>query len=354
MCGIAGHVGPAPLDDARVTETLGRMTHRGPDDQTHRGFTTPDGRHVDLLHARLSIIDLDHRSDQPFALDGAWLAYNGELYNYVEQRKRLEDQGERFATESDTEVLLRALRSGGWDALDGCEGMWAFALYDENSGQLDLVRDRFGEKPLYVLRDGEHLYFGSEVKFIAAMLGPAAGDQPAPPPALPGERLQVAVQDAGDLLRGRRGAGRRHAADRGPGWEHQDQPLLGRVAPAGRGRHDLGGGRGRRARADDPRGGDPTARRRAAGLLHERRRGLHVADLDRQARAGPRRARLHDHELGRALRGGRVSSTSRWPSWACATRRSRWTPPTSCPGCAAWWWPTTPPSTRSPTTCTGC
>ncbi len=171
MCGIAGHVGPAPLDDARVAETLGRMTHRGPDDRTHRGFETPDGRHVDLLHARLSIIDLDHRSDQPFALDGAWLAYNGELYNYVEQRKLLEDQGERFATDSDTEVLLRALRSGGWDALDGCEGMWAFALYDETSGQLDLVRDRFGEKPLYVLRDGEHLYFGSEVKFIVAMLG---------------------------------------------------------------------------------------------------------------------------------------------------------------------------------------
>ena len=171
MCGIAGHAGPRPLDPERVARTLALMRHRGPDDQAHRGFQTPDGRHVDLLHARLSIIDLDPRSNQPFGLDGAWMAYNGELYNYVEVRRRLEDAGHGFVTASDTEVLLRALRAGGWDALDGCEGMWAFAVYDERSGELDLVRDRFGEKPLYILRDGEQLYFGSEVKLIAAMLG---------------------------------------------------------------------------------------------------------------------------------------------------------------------------------------
>jgi asparagine synthase (glutamine-hydrolysing) len=171
VCGIAGHAGPRPLDPERVARTLELMRHRGPDDQTHRGFTTPDGRHVDLLHARLSIIDLDPRSNQPLHLDGAWMAYNGELYNYVEVRKRLEDAGHGFVTESDTEVLLRALRAGGWEALDGCEGMWGFAVYDERSGDLDLVRDRFGEKPLYILRDGEDLYFGSEVKFIAALLG---------------------------------------------------------------------------------------------------------------------------------------------------------------------------------------
>jgi asparagine synthase (glutamine-hydrolysing) len=171
VCGIAGHAGPRPLDPERVARTLELMRHRGPDDQTHRGFQTPDGRQVDLLHTRLSIIDLDPRSNQPFHLDGAWMAYNGELYNYVEVRKRLEDAGHRFVTESDTEVLQRALRAGGWEALDGCEGMWGFAVYDERSGDLDLVRDRFGEKPLYILRDGEDLYFGSEVKFIAALLG---------------------------------------------------------------------------------------------------------------------------------------------------------------------------------------
>jgi asparagine synthase (glutamine-hydrolysing) len=171
VCGIAGHAGPRPLDPDRVRRTLELMRHRGPDDQTYRGFETPNGRHVDLLHARLSIIDLDPRSNQPFALDGAWMAYNGELYNYVEVRRRLENEGHGFVTQSDTEVLLRALRAGGWEALDGCEGMWGFAVYDERSGDLDLVRDRFGEKPLYILRDGEDLYFGSEVKFIASMLG---------------------------------------------------------------------------------------------------------------------------------------------------------------------------------------
>src|SRR5919205_196446 len=127
MCGIASYVGPEPLDPARVERALRLMRHRGPDDASHRAFDTPDGRRVELLHTRLTIIDLDPRSNQPMRSGDRWLTFNGELYNYVEVRRRLEAEGVTFRTSSDTEVLLEALVRGGADALDGCEGMWAFA-----------------------------------------------------------------------------------------------------------------------------------------------------------------------------------------------------------------------------------
>ncbi len=171
MCGIAGHVGRHPLGGARVDHALDLMEHRGPDNLAHRRWRTPDGRHIDLLHARLNIIDLEHRSDQPLRIGSKWIAYNGELYNYLELKEGLSQQGASFRTDSDTEVLLESVDRGGWETLDACEGMWAFAVYDEADGSLGLSRDRFGEKPLYLYRDDGDLYFGSEVKFIAAMLG---------------------------------------------------------------------------------------------------------------------------------------------------------------------------------------
>ncbi len=167
MCGIAGYAGPDPLDEARVRAALLQMRHRGPDDASHRSFTTPAGGHVHLLHTRLTIIDLDERANQPFRDGDRWLAYNGELYNYLELRGGMEG----LRTESDTEVLARVLERDGWDGLDACEGMWAFASYDQASGQLGLCRDRFGEKPLYVLRDGERLFWGSEPKFLFTLAG---------------------------------------------------------------------------------------------------------------------------------------------------------------------------------------
>jgi len=109
MCGIAGYAGRSPLNEERLESTLALMRHRGPDDQSRRAFRTPDGRYVELLHARLSIIDLDPRSNQPFQVGPKWMAYNGELYNYVEVRRELESRGVSLRTASDTEVLLAAL-----------------------------------------------------------------------------------------------------------------------------------------------------------------------------------------------------------------------------------------------------
>lgn len=144
------------------------MHHRGPDASGRYQHVFRTDRHVTLLHSRLSIIDLDERANQPMRSADAALVYNGELYNYREIRRR---HGMRLRTSSDTEVMLHQLLSRGVDGLDECEGMWAFALYRESDGSLMLCRDRFGEKPLYVLREGEDVYFASEIKMIHAMRG---------------------------------------------------------------------------------------------------------------------------------------------------------------------------------------
>ncbi|MBZ0265981.1 asparagine synthase (glutamine-hydrolyzing) [bacterium] len=169
MCGIAGYIGKQQLAENSVNSALETMRRRGPDhcDSIHR--TTSSGLHVHLLHSRLSIIDLDPRSNQPFYRDGHWLIYNGELYNYVEVRDYLEKKGYQFRTSGDTEVLLTLWIAEGWKGLDRCEGMWAFAVYDEKKGMLHLVRDRFAEKPLHIFESSDGLYFASEIKTIKAL-----------------------------------------------------------------------------------------------------------------------------------------------------------------------------------------
>ena len=171
MCGIAGFIGNGEIPRERLESCLRLMHHRGPDHQEHRRWTTADSRNVYLLHSRLNIIDLDHRADQPFHVNGKWMAFNGELYNYLELKAELAQRGHLFTTASDTEVLLRTIDEFGAAGLDRCEGMWAFAVFDEADGSLTLCRDRFGEKPLFLLRTADGLYFGSEIKFIRELLG---------------------------------------------------------------------------------------------------------------------------------------------------------------------------------------
>ena len=168
MCGIAGYFGRATLPAARLDACLRLMGRRGPDGGAtlHRRVGE---RNAYLLHTRLRIIDLDPRANQPFACRGGHLCYNGELYNYLELRELLAREGRTFRTESDTEILAEMVASRGWQGLDACEGMWAFAWLDD-SGLL-LARDRFGEKPLYVLEDEDGVYFGSEPKLLCALLG---------------------------------------------------------------------------------------------------------------------------------------------------------------------------------------
>lgn len=163
MCGICGEVSFNGHDDdgpARIAAMAKKLVHRGPDGYGlwHEGGTV-------LGHRRLSIIDLTDAASQPMTTpDGRWvLSYNGEVYNFGELRRDLESEGERFATRSDTEVILRALAVWGLDALSRFNGMWAFALWDRRKKKLVLCRDRLGIKPLYWTRVGSGIVFASEI-----------------------------------------------------------------------------------------------------------------------------------------------------------------------------------------------
>jgi asparagine synthase (glutamine-hydrolysing) len=170
MCGIAGFLGRKQLEKNVVQPCLDLMDNRGPDAKGQ--FQTVAGDNcLTLLHSRLSIIDLGERANQPFVSDGLVLVYNGEIYNYVELREELKALGCSFQTASDTEVLVKSWRTWGAACLDRFEGMWSFALWDKSERTLYLSRDRFGEKPLYYLLTNDGIYFGSEVKFLAALSG---------------------------------------------------------------------------------------------------------------------------------------------------------------------------------------
>ena len=140
------------------------MGHRGPDGY---GFYRDD--RIGLGHSRLSIIDLAGGS-QPLANeDGSiWVVFNGEIFNYVELRQRLEELGHHFATQSDTEVIVHCYEQYGQDAWEKFNGQFALALWDSRTRRLWLVRDRVGIVPLYYARVGKRLLFASEAKALFA------------------------------------------------------------------------------------------------------------------------------------------------------------------------------------------
>ncbi|MBL4889262.1 MAG: asparagine synthase (glutamine-hydrolyzing) [Candidatus Lindowbacteria bacterium] len=170
MCGIAGCFGSNPPDPDLVNKTLGLMKNRGPNNTDYVTFKNSEF-FAGFLHSRLSIIDLDERSNQPFQIDDVTLVHNGEIYNYVELRKELEKDGVVFQTDSDTEVLLQSYLKWGEECVDHFEGMWAFAIYDVRDRKIFISRDRFGEKPLFYSDIAGTIYFASETKFIRSLSG---------------------------------------------------------------------------------------------------------------------------------------------------------------------------------------
>jgi asparagine synthase (glutamine-hydrolysing) len=165
MCGIAGIVYKS-LDQTVAPNVLKAMTdvlrHRGPDDE---GFYI-DGN-VGLGNRRLSIIDLAG-GHLPLSNedDSIWIAYNGEIYNYVELRNHLIANGHRFKTHSDTEAIVHLYEDEGEQCFAKLNGMYAFALWDTKHKKLLCVRDRFGIKPLYYYVDDNQFIFGSEIKAL--------------------------------------------------------------------------------------------------------------------------------------------------------------------------------------------
>jgi len=170
MCGIAGiwsleQQEPSGLQTA-VDGMLGCLAHRGPDDH---GVWTSASRDVFLGHRRLSILDLSALGHQPMGAGAGryQIVFNGEIYNYPELRRELEDRGESFASDSDTEVLLRGYMVWGAAVLERLAGMFAFAIWDGQREELFVARDRAGEKPLYYASTPRSFAFASELRPLA-------------------------------------------------------------------------------------------------------------------------------------------------------------------------------------------
>jgi asparagine synthase (glutamine-hydrolysing) len=168
MCGIAGYLGKSARTVEQITATLQIMRSRGPDHSDSLTLNVGDSS-LSLLHSRLSIIDLDPRANQPLKRGKLTLIFNGEIYNYIELRKKLENKGHVFQTKSDTEVLAAAWEEYGEDCVHFLEGMWSFAILDQRSDRVYLSRDRFGEKPLYVYKQTQGIFFASETRFIESL-----------------------------------------------------------------------------------------------------------------------------------------------------------------------------------------
>lgn len=167
MCGIAGIITRAPItpgEIAGVRTANARLTHRGPD-----GAGEFQDTNVLLAMRRLSIIDLTG-GWQPLYNEDRTLALiaNGEIYNFIELRARLEELGHRFNTNSDCETILHLYEEHGLDCVQHLRGMFAFALWDTTRKRLLVTRDRMGEKPVYLYQTGEHLIFASEMKALLA------------------------------------------------------------------------------------------------------------------------------------------------------------------------------------------
>jgi asparagine synthase (glutamine-hydrolysing) len=168
MCGIAGLIGFAE-PSAYVPRLQEALHHRGPD-----GKGSFVEQELALVHTRLSIIDTSAAGNQPLFNEDRSLVLvcNGEIYNFQALRQQLEDQGHRFASHSDSEVVLHLYEQlqGNVDALlHSLRGMFAFALYDRTRKRLIIARDRFGIKPLYVYHQGHQLAFASEISALTAL-----------------------------------------------------------------------------------------------------------------------------------------------------------------------------------------
>jgi asparagine synthase (glutamine-hydrolysing) len=165
MCGIAGII---YFDSERIVrqEELKAMTdtivHRGPDNE---GFYY--NKNIGLGFRRLSIIDLK-TGNQPIsnADESIWIVFNGEIYNFIELRKILTNEGYFFKTQTDTEVILHLYEKYGSDCVKYLRGMFSFAIWDNNINQLFCSRDRFGIKPFFYYCDDNKFVFGSEIKEI--------------------------------------------------------------------------------------------------------------------------------------------------------------------------------------------
>ena len=169
MCGIVGLISRNSrlVSKQRLQSATQCLRHRGPEAE---GFWMNDENTTALAHLRLSIIDLSQKAAQPMHyLDRYCIVHNGELYNYLELRRQLQEKGYSFKSQSDTEVIVAAYDAYKELCLQQFDGMFAFAIWDEKENKLFAARDRFGEKPFFFFNNEEQFLFASEMKAFWAL-----------------------------------------------------------------------------------------------------------------------------------------------------------------------------------------
>ena len=184
MCGICGEIrfDGVPTEAKTVQAMMERMDRRGPDAD---GIFLQDA--VGFGHRRLKIIDLSSKAQQPMvdAELGLTIVYNGAIYNYPELRRELQSMGYRFFSTGDTEVILKAYHAWGRECVERLNGMFAFAIWERDSGNVCIGRDRLGIKPLYLAEVKGAVRFAST---LPALLAAGEVDTRIDPVALQGEK----------------------------------------------------------------------------------------------------------------------------------------------------------------------
>ena len=164
MCGILGLYDNSNLNINRFKKSLHLLSHRGPDNKSTKKILN----NLVFGHTRLSIIDLQSLSNQPFSLNNEYhIVFNGEIFNYIEIRKELIELGYNFKTNGDTEVLLNSYIEWGENCVKKFNGMWAFGIFDRKKNQIFCSRDRYGIKPFYFYKGEVGFMFSSMIKPIS-------------------------------------------------------------------------------------------------------------------------------------------------------------------------------------------
>ena len=171
MCGFVGIIDFKKNDNLKEVKYLNNLiSYRGPDSEGYY-FKRNKNFSISVGHKRLSILDISKRSDQPFKYKNFVLFFNGEIYNYLDIKKKLEDNGYIFETTSDTEVLIKSFDFWGISCVKYFNGIFAFVIYDENKNKVFFSRDFFGVKPLYISENQNNIIFASEARCVFQFSG---------------------------------------------------------------------------------------------------------------------------------------------------------------------------------------
>jgi asparagine synthase (glutamine-hydrolysing) len=167
MCGISFYLTKDEAHEAKLHDSLTKISHRGPDSSCTYFHNNSDF-FIGMGHNRLSIVDLSPSGIQPMKYQDARIIFNGEIYNYKEIRQELIKLGHKFDTGTDTEVILKSYYEYGVECFHKLSGMFAFIIFDETKNKVFLVRDTVGIKPLYIFQGKDSVYASSEIKGLKA------------------------------------------------------------------------------------------------------------------------------------------------------------------------------------------